>query len=86
MSIVSSVYNKGIPNDIVFIAEVGLTGELKRVPSMEGRIKELDRMGFSRVYIPKGGLRGSGKFENIEIIELRTLQEVINHVFGQRFR
>ncbi len=29
MSIVSSVLNKPIPNDIVFIAEVGLTGELK---------------------------------------------------------
>lgn len=86
MSIVSSVYNKGISNDIVFIAEVGLTGELKRVPSIEGRIKELDRMGFRKVYIPKGGLKRKVKFDNIEIIELRTLQEVINHVFRQGFR
>jgi DNA repair protein RadA/Sms len=85
MSIVSSVYNKGIPNDIVFIAEVGLTGELKKVPSMEGRIKELDRMGFRKVYIPKYGLKGNEKFENIEVVELRTLQEVIGHVFGKSF-
>lgn len=81
MSIASSVYNKGIPNDIVFIAEVGLTGELKKVPSMEGRIRELDRMGFRKVYIPKGGLKGNKEFDNIQVIELRTLQEVINHVF-----
>ena len=81
MSIASSVYNRGIPNDIVFIAEVGLTGELKKVPSMEGRIRELDRMGFRKVYIPKGGLKGNKEFDNIQVIELRTLQEVINHVF-----
>ncbi len=48
MSIVSSVKHKGIPNDTVFISDVGLTGELKRVPSLEARIKELDRMGFSK--------------------------------------
>ncbi len=85
MSIVSSVYNKGIPSDVVFIAEVGLTGELKKVPSMEGRIRELDRMGFRKVYIPKDGLKGKEKFDSIEVIRLRTLQEVINHVFGKNF-
>lgn len=81
MSIVSSIRNRGISNDTVFIAEVGLTGELKKVPSMESRIKELDRMGFKRVYIPKDGLKQKTKLENIQVIELKTLQEVINHVF-----
>lgn len=81
MSIASSVYNQGIPSDIVFIAEVGLTGELKRVPSMEGRIKELDRMGFKKVYIAKDALKTNVKFDTINVIELRTLQEVIGHVF-----
>lgn len=83
MSIVSSVYNRGIPSDIVFIAEVGLTGELKRVPSLEGRVRELDRMGFKKVYIPKDGLKQNIHLERIEVIQLRTLQEVINSVFGQ---
>ena len=80
MSIASSVYNRGIPNDIVFIAEVGLTGELKKVPSMEGRIRELDRMGFRKVYIAKDGLKEDKNFNNIQVVELKTLQEVINHV------
>ena len=34
MSIASSVRDEGIPSDTVFIADVGLTGELKRVPSI----------------------------------------------------
>lgn len=85
MSIASSVINKGIPCDVVFIAEVGLTGELKKVPSMEARIRELDRMGFRRVYIPKNSLRKNVQFENIKVVELNTLQEVINHVFYNKY-
>ena len=83
MSIASSVYNKGIPNNSVFISDVGLTGELKKVPSLELRIKELDRMGFKRVYIAKNAFTRAVKFKNIEVIELKTLQEVINYVFGK---
>lgn len=85
MSIASSVINKGIPCDVVFIAEVGLTGELKKVPSMEARIRELDRMGFRRVYIPKNSLRKNVQFENIKVVELNTLQEVINYVFYNKY-
>ncbi|MCF6462471.1 DNA repair protein RadA [Clostridium sp. Cult1] len=82
MSIVSSVRDKGIPSDVVFIADVGLTGELKRVPSIEARIKELDRMGYRKVYTYKDGIKPNMKWEGIEVIGLKTLQEVINHVFS----
>lgn len=77
MCIVSSVKDKAIPNDTVFVADVGLTGELKKVPSIEARIREIDRMGFKRVYIAKNTLRDSSRFKNLEIIELNTLYDVI---------
>lgn len=80
MSIVSSVKELGIPNDTVFIADVGLTGELKRVPSLDSRIKELDRMGFKRVYIAAGNSKGL-KTNKINIIECKTLKDVIYDVF-----
>lgn len=83
MSIASSVYNKGILNNTVFISDVGLTGELKKVPSLELRIKELDRMGFKRVYVAKNAFSRAVKFNSIEVIQLKTLHEVINHVFGK---
>lgn len=81
MSIASSVFNRGIPNDTVFIADVGLTGELKKIPAIEVRLKELDRMGFKKVYVSKNAITRTVKFNNIKVIELKTLQEVINHVF-----
>ncbi len=82
MSIISSVKNIPLSNDTVFIADVGLTGELKRVPSLETRIRELDRMGFKRVYVaPNSGI--DIKTTNIEIVQLRTLREVIHNVFRE---
>jgi len=83
ISIVSSVYNKGIPNDVVFIADVGLTGELKKVPSLETRIRELDRMGFKKVYVAKNAFSRPIKFNNIQVIELKELREVVENVFGR---
>lgn len=80
MSIASSVYEIGIPNDLVFIADVGLTGELKRVPSLEGRLREVDRMGFKKAYIPPSSTRKS-IYKNLEIVELKTLKDVIQDCF-----
>lgn len=83
MCIASSVYHKPIPWDYAFIADVGLTGELKKVPSMESRVRELDRMGFSKVFIPKDAMRNV-KLDNIEVIEYKTLIQVIGYCFEKK--
>lgn len=80
LSIVSSVKDVPIPGDAVFVADVGLTGELKKVPSLEARIRELDRMGFKKVYIAKNTLKGSLRFNQIKVIEMGNLREVIEAI------
>lgn len=80
MSIVSSVLKVGISPKTVFIAEVGLTGELKRVPQIENRIAELDRMGFEKVYIAKGSRNTKG-LKNIQVIEFDNINQVIKDLF-----
>ncbi len=76
MSIASSVFQSPLPNDIVFISDIGLTGELKKVPSLEARIREVDRMGFSKAYIApiKGKMI---KTNNLELIQKQRLKDVI---------
>lgn len=81
MSIVSSVKKQGIPSNIAFIADVGLTGELKKVPAIESRIKELERMGFKKIYIAKDSLSKSSIFKDIKVIQLKTLKEVIDNIY-----
>ena len=83
MSIASTVYNQPISGEWAFIADVGLTGELKRVPGAEGRIKELDRMGFSRVYVA-AGTANSLHLENIQQFEFKTLAQLLHSVFLQK--
>lgn len=83
MCIASSVYHKPIPWDYAFIADVGLTGELKKVPSMESRVRELDRMGFVKVFIPKNSMRKI-PLQNIEVVECKTLIQVIAYCIGKK--
>ena len=77
MSIASSALNHGISTDTVFIGELGLTGELKKVPSLEQRLKEVDRMGFKKAYIPMNCLKAGVKFKNIKVIPCKKLIDVI---------
>jgi DNA repair protein RadA/Sms len=53
----SSAEEKAIPNDWLFIGELGLTGEVRRVPHADVRIAEAKKLGFKTVVLP----RSSGK-------------------------
>lgn len=84
MSVVSSERNKAVASDTLFIADIGLTGELKRVPTLEARLKEADRMGYKRAYVAKRSLQKKIALKNLQVIEKNTLSEVIWSVFEER--
>lgn len=88
MSLVSSALKKSIPSDTVFIGDVGLTGELKKVPSLETMTREIGRMGFRRIFVPPESIRPElkKKLADTVVIEARTLTEVIRQVFGDYHR
>ena len=83
VSIASSFYNKPVPNKTAFIGDVGLTGEIKRVPSTEPRIKELNRMGFKKVYISQEAYRNLKNIDKlaIEICPKKYIREIIRDIF-----
>lgn len=80
ISIVSAMLNKPIDFKTVFVAEVGLTGELKRIPQIEKRLQELDRLGYKKAFISKQ-YEEIKKFDNLEVIQCENLKEVMNLVF-----
>lgn len=81
IAIVSSLKKKSVADRTVFIGEVGLTGELKRVPDMDQRLTDLDRLGFERVYLPKGRYDVK-KLKNLKLIMKENINEVIDDVFN----
>ncbi len=84
MAMVSASWEKPIPTGTVFIGDVGLTGELKRVPSIEMMVRELDRMKFNKVYLPWEAVRKdvADKCKEIEICQVKSLAQVLKLVFG----
>ncbi|MEQ0487832.1 DNA repair protein RadA [Anaerococcus murdochii] len=81
MSIASSYLKKPISDKVVFIAEVGLTGELKKVPQAKQRVKELERLGYDKVYLAKNSL-DQKDFKDMKIRQMFNIKEVIKDVFG----
>lgn len=59
MAIYSSAKNISLP-DIVFIGEVGLTGEIRAVSSIDTRVKEAVRLGFKKIIVPE-----ANKIDNV---------------------
>ncbi|XP_075663974.1 uncharacterized protein LOC142633616 [Castanea sativa] len=82
-AICSSFLEFPIPNNIAFIGEVGLGGELRMVPRMEKRVNTVAKLGYKMCIVPKSAEKslGSHGFEGMEIIGCRNLKEVINTVF-----
>lgn len=49
VALASSLKNKPVPNQHVFIGEIGLLGEIRTVNYLERRIKEAQRLGFKNI-------------------------------------
>jgi len=48
----SSRLEKEIPADTVVIGEVGLSGEVRRVPQLDARLAEMAKLGFKNAIVP----------------------------------
>lgn len=86
MSIVSSYYKKPLPLNSVFLADVGLTGELKKLPNIEMRLKELDRMGYGEVFISKNACISVEGYKNISIKKFGAISEVLDYLDMKRHK
>ncbi|HQW86684.1 MAG TPA: DNA repair protein RadA, partial [Flavobacteriales bacterium] len=64
-----------------FCGEVGLTGEIRPVTRTEQRIAEAQKLGFARVFIPKG-TKGIGPVKGIELVQVGQVNEVLSALFG----
>jgi DNA repair protein RadA/Sms len=78
ISIASSFRDIPTRPDDIFIGEVGLTGEIRRVSRIEQRVQEAAKLGFKRVLCPQNNLDGWTYPKNIEVIGVKTIQEALN--------
>ena len=73
----SSFRNISIPQDVVAIGEVGLTGEVRAVNMIEKRIKESEKLGFKKCIIPESNKKLLKENYKLDIIGVRNINEAI---------
>ncbi len=82
-AVLSSNVDTGIPRDICFTGEVGLSGEVRPVSRIVQRIAEADKLGFRKIIVPKANMNGidPAKFK-IMIVPVRKVEEALRELFG----
>ncbi len=76
---VASVFSeKALPAQWAAVGEVGLTGDIRRVTQVEKRLRELAKMGFTDVLIPRQNLeRLSGNDFSLRLHPVAHIKEAI---------
>ncbi|MED5354375.1 MAG: DNA repair protein RadA [Bacteroidota bacterium] len=82
LAIVSAILSSNneikIPEDYCFAAEIGLSGEIRPVQRIEQRIKEAEKLGFSKIFISKFNDKLTSK--KIKVVALSKIDELIDHI------
>ena len=79
MSVFSSLTDKFIPDDMVIFGEVGLGGEVRNVLNPDLRLREIRRLGFKKVILPKKRLEQIDTANyDLEIYGVSNVRQAIN--------
>lgn len=77
ISIVSSLKDKIIPNDVVFFGEIGLNGEIRPVANGYARLNEAAKHGFKKAVIPKANAP-KNPINELTVSAVSTVLEVLD--------
>ncbi len=83
-SLISAAKDIAIPASTIFVGEIGLTGEIRMISSLESRLKEAEKLGFKNCIIPKANEKSKGfkavkdSLKNIEIKSVGHIRDLTN--------
>jgi DNA repair protein RadA/Sms len=72
----SSFEEKAFPSDWVFLGELGLTGEVRKVPQLDQRIEEARKLGFKTLVVPRGLAEKLGKVPGVSLLPIARVDEI----------
>jgi len=77
LALISSLTNKIIPDDLIAIGEIGLSGECRGVPNAEQRVREAARLGFTSAVLPINNAQGCSEISGIKIIPAKNIYDIL---------
>lgn len=78
LAIASSFRSVPMPIDVAAVGEVGLSGEIRRAPQTERRVKEASRLGFRKCLVPGNTDDQHGGADTLHYQRVDTLTQAIN--------
>ena len=82
LAIASSFRDLPLGRDMAAVGEVGLSGEIRSVNSLNMRLSEIARLGFKRCVIPAHIKDDIKKPDRLEIISVKDIREAIKATLG----
>jgi len=76
LAVVSSFRDRCLPRDLVVFGEVGLSGEIRPVPSGQERIQEAAKHGFKKAIVPKANMPKK-KIPGMEVTGVNKLEDAL---------
>ena len=76
----SSILDTPVPPDTAVCGEVGLAGEIRAVANVELRIREAERLGFSRIIVPKTNFDRFNTHTRIDRVGVASIHEFIENI------
>ena len=82
LAMVSSMLDHPIDDKTIAIGEVGLGGEVRSVTFLELRLREAQRIGFTRAIVPRHSLKqlDATEFANMELIGVNYLRDAVRAI------
>jgi len=82
LALVSAIKNKPLPDGLCAIGEVSLSGDVRRVGSLQRRLAEAARLGFTTALVPAGhrGEKLPPVAESIQTIAVSTLADALQRI------
>ena len=81
LAIASSLRDKPIGEDLAAIGEIGLTGEIRSVPSINQRLQELARLGFKRCVIPAHCKDDIKLPKDMKLLPAKNVRDAVTAIF-----
>lgn len=75
-AILSAILERPIPGHSLFLGEVGLTGEVRKVTQIETRVDEAKKLGFKTVMVPASQIDRAKKTSGIKVVPIHHVSEL----------
>jgi len=81
ISLISSLKEKPVPEDVAVFGEIGLAGEIRAVSQAQQRVQEAARLGFTKCVVPATCLKQMQRVEGIEIFGVKSVRQAAAVIF-----